>query len=120
MGDSLSDNARSINETRSTLANFRPSLPRPRITTPLPGSIVSSPTRFVWDIPESGVVEWWLVLGTSPGGRELFDSGSLGRSRSIVIDSRITDGRAIFARLWYRRGSVWLFEDFQYRFREDR
>ena len=36
-------------------------------------------------------------------------------SRSTAIDAPDTFPGGFYARLWYRRGTVWLFEDFRYR-----
>jgi len=83
--------------------------------TALPADGSGKGWRFSWDIrPSVAVSEWWLVLGTEPGARDLFDSGSLGRRRSLLVDALTRDGGTVYARLWYRRGNVWLFEDFGY------
>ena len=85
---------------------------------PLPGSAVSGAViELEWSIPPSDVSEWWLVIGTTPGDRDLFDSGSLGRQRRLRIEGLGIEGKRFYVRLWYRRGGGWLFEDFSYRAR---
>jgi hypothetical protein len=110
-GADRQDNARSLNELRVTASRFRRSLAPPRI--------VSQPlrdtTRFRVASEEPRVprvIAWRLLLGTSQGGSDIADSGS--RSERDSFDARISspESSGLYGRLWYRRGAVWLFEDF--------
>jgi hypothetical protein len=56
------------------------------------------------------VLEWRLVLGTSITAGDVLDSGFQSGEFLDVDAATLTNAR--FARLWYRRGSVWTFEDF--------
>lgn len=109
------DNVRSINDVHRTLANFRPSVERPRLTAPASDASLTteSAVTFEWRMERSRVSEWWLVIGSEPGERDLFDSGSLGKARSLLVDQLVVPrGSDVYVRLWYRRSTVWLAEDF--------
>ena len=61
------------------------------------------------------VTEWWLYLGTSPGARDIVDTGSLGSSTSYTANNLPTDGTTIHATLYYRNGSAaWQTQTFSY------
>lgn len=109
-GGTLQDNARSLNELRGIASRFRRSLPPPRLTSAsgaFPGT-----TRFRLASEKPRIVEWRLVLRTSPSGSDVLDSGV--RSDAF-FDLETSSLEAVrFGRLWYRRGSVWFFEDFSW------
>jgi peptidyl-Asp metalloendopeptidase len=110
-GGALQDNARSLNELRGVASRFRRSLPPPRLSSgagALPGT-----TRFRLSSSEKPrVVEWRLVLRTSPSGRDVLDSG-LSSDEFIEVETLSLEA-VRFGRLWYRRGSVWFFEEFSW------
>lgn len=106
------DNARSLNELRVTASRFRRSLPPPRVSSTLgaPGALPGA-TRFRISSEEPRVREWRLLLGTSPGASDVLDSGP--RSDVDFFEATLPSfQRRVFGRLWYRRGAVWLSEDF--------
>ena len=114
-GAALQDNARTINQVRGLLANFRPSAPRPRLARPIPGAVLDRENvRFRWSMPFREA-SFWLVVGSEPGARDIFDSGSLGSARTVRVPVVPQDGRDVFVRLWYRRASVWLYDDYRFR-----
>jgi hypothetical protein len=87
----------------------------PTMTDPPPGTVLDGATdRFEWTDGGTQVDEWWLYLGSSVGSSDILTSGSLGLQTSLDVSGIPTDGRQIFVRLWYRQGSTWKFEDFQY------
>jgi hypothetical protein len=87
----------------------------PAMTSPVPGSSLSDSTvTFQWTANGAPVTQWWLYLGSSKGASDLHDSGSLGTSLSTTVSGLPTDGRVIFARLWYRLASGWKQIDIQY------
>lgn len=111
-GTDRQDNARSLNELRVTASRFRRSLPPPRVTSALgaPGALPGT-TRFRVSSEGPRVSEWRLLLGTSPGASDVFDSGL--RSDVDTFDAPVSSLEgALFGRLWYRRGAVWFSEDF--------
>jgi peptidyl-Asp metalloendopeptidase len=106
-GTALQDNARSLNELGGIAARFRRSLPPPRVSSlpgPLPGT-----TRLRISSDGPRVLEWRLVLGTSFSAGDVLDSGFQAGEFLDVPSSALENAR--YARLWYRRGSVWNFED---------
>jgi hypothetical protein len=106
-GTERQDNARSLNGVRVSASRFRRSLPPPRVIS-APGSLPGT-TRFRVFSEEPQVLEWRLLLGTSPGASETLDSGR--RSGVESFDGTLPIDGALFGRLWYRRGAVWLSED---------
>jgi hypothetical protein len=54
-----------------------------------------------------------LYVGTSVGGNEIYDSGSLGSSVSATVSRLPTDGSTVWVRLWYVSDG-WQSVDFQY------
>ena len=85
----------------------------PTITTPAAGATLSgsSPT-FTWTAG-SGVSQYWLVLGRTVGGRDLFDR-DMGWSLSVTAGGLPTDGQTIYARLWWQRNGAWEYADTAY------
>ena len=87
----------------------------PALTSPEPGSVLpGGSVTFEWTANGAAVTEWWLHLGTSPGGRGLYNSGSLGSNLSATVSGLPTGGRPLFVRLWYRVEGEWDSSDFQY------
>jgi Metallo-peptidase family M12 len=109
-GTDRQDNARSIGLVRTKLARFRNSIPPPRLSRAREVGVDRTSFRIA---PEDrGILEWRLVLGTRAGAADLFDSGSrtpLETATAVGLDV----GRPVFARLWYRRGNVWLHDDLE-------
>jgi hypothetical protein len=110
-GTARQDNARTIHRLRTTLASFRASQEPPRLvlapregTDSLRFRIVSSGAK---------LLEWRLSLGAARGGGEMFESAGLLEAQAVEVRG-IGRGARVYARLWYRRGNVWLFEDFRF------
>jgi len=110
-GADRQDNARSLNELRVTASRFRPSLPPPRVIS-LPDN-ARNETRFRVASEEPRVIEWRILLGTSPGASDVGDSGT--RNEHDTFDAGISSPETsrIYGRLWYRRGTIWLHQDFR-------
>jgi hypothetical protein len=109
-GSALQDNARSLNELTGMASRFRKSLPPPRLST-VPGA-PPGVTRLRIASEEPRVLEWRLLLGTSPSAGDVLDSGFRASERIDVDTAAMRSAR--FASLWYRRGSVWIVEDFSW------
>ena len=88
----------------------------PSLTAPEPSSTLARATEtFQWSDNGTRVTSWWLYVGSAAGGSDLHDSGSLGGSLSTTVSGLPTDGRSLYARLWYRNGAAaWQWRDFQY------
>ncbi len=111
-GTEWQDNARSLNELRVTASRFRRSLPPPSVTSDLGATgALQGTKRFRVSSDGPRVSEWRLVFGTSPGASDVLDSGPRSDVDSFDAPLSSLEG-ALFGRLWYRRGAVWLYEDF--------
>ena len=71
---------------------------------------------FEWTDNNTPVNYWWLYAGSSPGGNDLYNSGSsLGNQTSITVSQLPTDGTTVYARLWFRTAADgWRFTDSEY------
>jgi hypothetical protein len=84
-----------------------------QITRPAPGSTLASSTvTFVWNTG-TGVSEYWLEVGTSPGGSQIY-SQSQGTNLSVTVSGLPTNGSTVYVRLWSRINGVWEFNDYTY------
>lgn len=82
------------------------------ITSPAPGStLTSSNVTFTWNAG-TGVTQYHLYVGTTAGGVDIY-SANQGASLSRAVNGIPTDGRAIFVRLWSLTTS-WQFRDYTY------
>ena len=80
---------------------------------PAPGSHLSSSTvTFTWTAG-AGAVQYWLSVGTTPGGTQIYDA-SQGTDLSRTVSGLPTDGRAVHARLWSLLGTEWAVIDTSY------
>ncbi len=119
LGGPRSDNARSIRITRTTVAGFRKSRPLPTMTEPRAGAFLNGPVwRFEWTSRQP-VEAWRLVIGASPGGREIFDSGSIRRGRTIDVTGVGGVSGPVHVRLWVESGGAWSYRDWRYRVRPE-
>ena len=108
------DNARTIDRVWASVARFRPSLEPARLAL-ASGATLSAGSAELHVLPSAhGDVEYWVIAGTSPGERDLFDSGSLPSLGRIRLSGLPGAGSPVFVRLFYRPGRVWLHEDFHY------
>jgi hypothetical protein len=92
--------------------------PRPEIVTPAPGTqLQSSSAVFNWTAHGFAGAGWWFYVGTTPGGREIHDSGRLPvGTTSDTVNGLPLNGQPLYARLWYlpAAGGAWLYDDFQF------
>jgi len=81
------------------------------LTAPPLGSRVTSPTvTFQWTTG-IGATDFWIYVGTTPGGSDLFNS-EMNMATSQVV-TNIPDG-TMYVRLWTRVGTTWYFRDYTY------
>jgi hypothetical protein len=81
---------------------FTPMAPvQPQMLSPAPGSTFTSSTEtFQWN-PGFGNSEFLLYVGSTPGGVDLYISGSLGATTTSANVTGIpVDGRTIYVQLW--------------------
>jgi len=85
----------------------------PAVVTPTANSILSGSSQtFTWTAG-SGASSFWLYLGKTAGSNDLFDR-SVGSSLSVTAGGLPTDGRTIYARLWWMRNGAWEYADTKY------
>jgi hypothetical protein len=83
------------------------------ITSPVPGSTLTSSTAtFVWNTG-TGVSEYWLEIGTTFGGNQLY-SQSQGTSLSVSVSGLPANGSTLYVRMWSKISGVWQFNDYVY------
>ena len=85
----------------------------PEITTPPPGATLSGTTEaFEWT-SGTGVTRYWLEVGSAPGGNDLY-SQDRGTTLAATVAGLPSDGRTLYARLWWIRSGGWEFADTVY------
>ena len=99
----------SLNVSSAPLATA-PQLTNPTAGSALPGANVN----FQWTSNGATVKRWQLVVGSSQGGSDLYDSGRLGRTLSKIVSGLPTDGRALWAQLRFEINGAWQSADFRY------
>lgn len=83
------------------------------LTSPSPSSKLAGPTvTFAWN-SGSGVAEYFLYVGTSVGGNNLY-ARSLGTNRSVMVPSLPTNNRVVYVRLYSLLGGNWQYNDYTY------
>lgn len=82
------------------------------ITSPPNGATFSSNTvSFFWT--NTGAAEYWLYVGTTAGGYDVFSS-SQGTNTSRTVSNLPTNGTRLYVRLWSGFGASWYFRDYDY------
>ncbi len=81
----------------------------PTLTAPLTGTPLAGATEtFTWAANGSAPTLWWLDVGTTLGGADLYQSGNLAATTlSTIVSGLPTDGSLVYARLWYQLPSGW-------------
>jgi hypothetical protein len=88
-------------------------LARAEISSPPPGSgLAQAAVTFTWG-PGVGASRYWLSVGTTPGGTQLYHEDQ-GLALSREVTGLPTDGRPIHVRLWTLLGTEWQFGDYGY------
>jgi hypothetical protein len=83
------------------------------MTAPAQGSTITGGTaHFTWT-SISGTDQYWMWIGTSVGGLDLYNQGQALNTAATVI-SLPTNGSTIYVRLFTYKGGVWLFNDYTY------
>ncbi|MCP4127705.1 MAG: hypothetical protein GY753_11655, partial [Gammaproteobacteria bacterium] len=84
------------------------------IQSPTPASTLGSATEtFSWN--DSGATGYWLWIGTSEGGYDVYSSGDLGTGTSTVVSGLPDSGETLYARLWSKVEGIWIYNtDFTY------
>ena len=109
------DNHLTLNNTRTTVANFRQALAASIIQSPVPGTTLSGSTvAFTWTAG-TGVTGRELWIGTTVGGRNVTYAPGLGSVTSYTATLvGFTPGANLYVRLWSFVGSTWVSNDYTY------
>ena len=87
--------------------------PTPSITSPLPGStLTSSSATFQWS-SGVGVTNYFLYVGSSAGANDIFGQ-SVGLSLSTSVSNLPVNGSTLYVRLWWAIAGVWQYSDYTY------
>jgi hypothetical protein len=85
------------------------------ITSPVPGgSLTTATTTFNWSAASGGTANYYLWIGTTPGGNDLVNTGPFtGTSATVNLP---TNGAAIYVRLWtfLNGGATQYHNDYSY------
>jgi hypothetical protein len=74
------------------------------ISSPVSGAILAGRTvTFSWN--NTGAVEYWLELGTTAGGKQLY-SASAGTGTSLTVKNLPLDGSPVYATLYTRTATI--------------
>jgi hypothetical protein len=84
------------------------------ITTPTPGStLTSSSVTFDWTAGGSASA-YWLDVGSTVGGNQYFQSGNLGNVLTVTVNSLPTNGTPVYVTLYSLVGGQWLSNQYTY------
>ena len=90
---------------------YNPSTKIPAITSPIPGStLTSSSVTFQWS-SGTGVTNYGLYVGSSFDAHDIYDQ-SVGMNLSGSVTGIPTDGRTLYVRLWWTIAGVWQYTDY--------
>jgi hypothetical protein len=102
-----------VNGNRNLVANFTPT-PQSAITSPTPGStLTSSSATFQWS-SATGVTDYFLYVGNSLGTNNIYDQDE-GVNLSAAVNGLPTDGSTLYVRLWWQTSAGWQYADYTYR-----
>ena len=89
--------------------------PTPGIYDPGSGSTLTGNTvTFNWN-PYPGSTAYWLDVGTTPGGNNYAQSGSLSSSTSsYTVNGLPSDGSPVYVTWWYTLGGQWQNIEYSY------
>ncbi len=78
------------------------------LTTPSPGSTLTSGTAtFAWTAG-TGISGYWVDIGSVPGGNSIYSSGNLGNVFTTTVTTLPTSGSTVYVTLYSLAGGVWL------------
>jgi hypothetical protein len=84
------------------------------MTSPAPGTILpGASTTLVWTTG-TGVTDYWLYVGSSSGGHDLYNSYGPITTTSRTVNGLPVDGRTIYVRLFSRIAGAYQFNDYTY------
>jgi len=95
--------------TAATVAAPQPAT----MTSPLNGStLVGSSVTFQWTAG-TGVTQYWLYVGSTPGGAQYFNQ-STGTTRQAVVSTLPANGSTLYVQLWSLINGTWQWTSSSY------
>lgn len=94
----------------SLTVNFQPAITDP----PAGMTLASASVLFTWTANANPVDQYRLIVGSSIGADDLFDSLPLPNTQLSATATLPTDGRPLFVRFYYMKDGVWAFTDLTY------
>ncbi len=97
-----------------TYTAFNPAGQLGVMTTPTPGSTLSgNQATFVWSAG-SGSTAYWMDIGSTAGGNDIYQSGNLGNVLTTTVYSLPANGNTIYVTLYSLVGGQWLYNSYTY------
>ena len=97
-----------------TFTAFNPAAESAVLTTPTPGSTLTSTTvTFDWTAG-AGASAYWLDVGSTPGGNNYYQSGNLGNVLTVTVNGLPTNGSTVYVTLWSLVGGQWVGNGYTY------
>ena len=84
------------------------------ITSPTPGSTLTGSSQLFSWTPGSGATAYWIDAGSTQGGNQYFQSGSIGNVTSYTVTGLPTNGSTVYVTLWSLVGGNWLNNQYTY------
>jgi hypothetical protein len=68
---------------------------------------------FTWTNP-SNTDNYWLDIGSAPGGNDIYQSGNLGNSTTTTVNDMPNNGQEVYGTLWTLIGGQWYYNSWQW------
>jgi NADH:ubiquinone oxidoreductase subunit len=98
-----------------TYTAYNPAAAGAVMQTPSPGStLTGSSVTFTWRAG-AGTSNYWLDVGSNPGGNQYLQSGPLGNVLTTTVSTLPTDGSTVYVTLYTLIGSQWVGNSYTYK-----
>jgi len=85
-----------------------------QMLSPTPGSEIDGyQATFTWSAG-NGASGYWLDIGSTPEGNDIYQSGNLGSQQSTTVYSLPNNGTQIYATLWTLINGNWYYNEYNY------
>ena len=68
---------------------------------------------FIWTAG-SGATAYWLDIGSTPEGNDIYQSGNLGSALTTTVYSLPANNSPIYVTLWSLVGGQWFYNEYNY------
>jgi hypothetical protein len=76
-----------------------------QLTDPLPGAAISPFEQFTWAPPNGAADAYYLTIGSTPGARDVFDSGPL--TGTSILPAGLDFSQSYYATLYTLKYNIW-------------